>query len=97
MDLAEISLEMAKISSDLKNFVGKCSISQFGRVSSGFREKTRQPTHSFRVLKSETHPRLSPASGRPVLESGRMGWMGQSGFNICWTPLYIPIYTTVSH
>ena len=59
MDLAEIlamiSPEMAEISSYLKNFAKKCSISQFDWVSLGFGEKTCQPTRRFRVLKAKTH------------------------------------------
>ena len=73
MDLVEISLEMAKIPLDLKNFAEKCFISQFGRVSLSFREQTYQSTCRFRVLEAETLGRPSLALGRPVLELDQTG------------------------
>ena len=87
MDLAEISSEMVEISPDLKNFAGKCSISRFGQVSLGFREKTRQSTCRFRVLEAETCRRSSPASSWPILGLDQTGWTSGSGLGFCWTLL----------
>ena len=87
MDLVEISPEMAKILLNLKNFARNCAISWFGRVSSGFREKTRHPTHRFQILEAETRCRPSLVSSRPVLKLDQTGFLGESGLGCCWTPL----------
>ena len=88
MDLVEILQEMADISPDLKNFVGKCSISRFSRVYSSFGEKTRQPTRHFQVLEVETRRQPSPTSSRPILRPDRMGGLG---LGFCWTPLLLAL------
>ena len=84
-------MDLAKISSNLKNFFGKCSIPRFDRVSSCFGEKTRQPTRCFRVLEAKTRRRPSSASGWLVLRSDLTGWMGELGLGFCWTPLPISV------
>ena len=76
-------MDVAEISSNLKNFSGKCSIPQFDQVSSCFGEKTRQPTRCFQVLEAETRRRPSSASGWLVLRSDLTGWMGESGLGFC--------------
>ena len=52
MDIAEISPEMAKISPDLKNLAGKCSLSQSIQVSSGFGEKIRDWIDGIQFLEN---------------------------------------------
>ena len=67
---------------------------QFSQVSSGFGEKTRQLTHGFQILEAETRQWPSPTSGRSVLGPDRMGWLGGSGIDCCWTPLVLVIAKT---
>ena len=72
-------MDLAKISSDLKSFARKCSISWFSWVSSGFKEKTRQLTNRFRVLEAETHrrPNTSIRSAGSQAGSDELdGWVG---------------------
>ena len=89
MDLVEISPEMVEISSDLKNFSGKCSLFRFSRVSSGLGEKTCQPTRYLQVLEAETRRRLSLVSGQLVLGLDWTVFAGGSGTSFLWTALRI--------
>ena len=61
---------------------------RFGWVSSGFREKTCQPTHCFLVLEAEIHRRPLPALDWLVVGPDRTGLSGWVGSRFCWTPLY---------
>ena len=72
-------MHLAEISPDLKSFARKCSISRFSRVSSGFGEKTRQPTNRFRVLEAETRRRPDTSirlAGSQAGSDGLDGWVG---------------------
>ena len=71
MDLAEIFLEMAEISLDLKHLAGKCFISQSGRVSSGFGKKIRDQTNNFGFWRT-----------RPAVDHRSSKWaVDQHGFS----------------
>ena len=68
-------MDLAEISSDLKNLSEKCYIAQSVRVSSGFREKIRDQTAQIEFLRRKpvTDRRSSRVGLGPV---GFTGWVG---------------------
>lgn len=85
MDLTKISLEMAKISPNIKNLVGQCSISQSYWVSLSFgrRSETEPTVSAYRELDPPpTTGVVGSAGGRPrsyqIYKVGQAtGWVGQ--------------------
>lgn len=81
MDLTKISLEMAKISPNIKNLVGQCSISQSYWVSLSFgrRSETEPTVSAYRELDPPpTTGVVGSAKSYQIYKVGQAtGWVGQ--------------------